>query len=256
MTYRLGIADTLRAAGLEVVEVDGWQTRGSETFNPAGVIVHHTASRGPADAPSLKVCIDGRPDLPGPLCHVLLSRSGRCYVIAAGRANHAGEGNWGGHSGNAAWFGIEAENDGVGEPWPAGQVEAFIVAARALAALSSKGLVCGHKEYAPRRKIDPTLDMDWFRAQVATPPEDDMPTAAEVARATVDLLNQEGTAPGLLGFGATVAHSVELGRQNANSLAALLSRPGSDVTAADIAAAIPEGLAQAVADELAERLKG
>ena len=33
----LGIADRLRAAGLRVIEVAGWQTAGSDSFDPGGV---------------------------------------------------------------------------------------------------------------------------------------------------------------------------------------------------------------------------
>ena len=152
-----GIADRLRKWGLKVVEVDGWRTRGSDTFNPRGSVDHHTAGPRTGNAPSLNICINGRPDLPGPLCHVLIGRDNTCYVIAAGRANHAGTGGWGGLTGNASVFGIERENVGTGaEPWT---LEQYDVAARAHAALISAhgsrwDLVCEHKEWAPRRKID------------------------------------------------------------------------------------------------------
>jgi hypothetical protein len=152
-----GIADRLRKWGLKVVEVEGWRTRGSDTFNPRGSVDHHTAGPRTGNAPSLNICINGRPDLPGPLCHVLIGRDNTCYVIAAGRANHAGPGGWGGLSGNASMFGIERENVGTGaEPWT---LEQYDVAAKAHAALISAhgsrfDLVCEHKEWAPRRKID------------------------------------------------------------------------------------------------------
>ena len=87
-----GIADRLRAKGLNVVEVNGWRTRGAEGFNPRGSVDHHTAGPRKGNAPSLGVCINGRADLPGPLCNVLVGRDGTCYVVAAGRANHAGAG--------------------------------------------------------------------------------------------------------------------------------------------------------------------
>lgn len=237
MGYRLGIADTLRATGLKVVEVDGWQKRGGDVFDPVGVVVHHTASAPGKDAPSLNICINGRSDLPGPLCHVLLARSGICHVIAAGRANHAGEGGWAGHSGNRYWFGIEAENDGVGEPWPDVQLDAFITATRALAALSSKGLVCGHKEYAPTRKIDPTgIDMDWFRAQVATEQEDDDMFTADHERALGSIL--------------ALAKDNETRGEEIKGMIADLGR-------AVTAAATGDGAtAQEIVDELAKRLEG
>ena len=152
-----GIADRLRAKGLNVVEVNGWRTRGAETFNPRGSVDHHTAGPRKGNAPSLGVCIDGRPGLPGPLCNVLVGRDNTCYVVAAGRANHAGAGGWGGMTGNASVFGVERENVGDGsEPWT---LQQYDVAAKVHAALVSAhggraDLVCEHKEWAPRRKVD------------------------------------------------------------------------------------------------------
>ena len=152
-----GIADRLRSTGLKVVEVAGWQTRGSENFNPKGSVDHHTAGPAMGNAPSLNICINGRAGLPGPLCNVLVGRDNTCYVIAAGRANHAGLGGWKGLSGNSSVFGVERENVGTGsEPWRPDQTD---TAARIHAALISAhggdaNLVCEHKEWAPTRKID------------------------------------------------------------------------------------------------------
>lgn len=191
MARRTDIARALRAAGLLVVEHDGWTTRGNADFDPVAVMAHHTAGPAQGDAPSLNVCIKGRPDLPGPLCHVVLARSGVCHVIASGRANHAGTGSWKGESGNRRFFGIEAENTGRGEPWPAAQVDAFVRATAALLKLVGRdeSWCAGHKEYAPGRKIDPAnLDMGWFRVQVAKhlhpdPSEDDMTPEQKVVLA-------------------------------------------------------------------------
>jgi hypothetical protein len=159
----LGIADRLRAAGLRVEEVNGWKERGSSTFNPRGVMWHHTASAKGRDAPSLGVVTYGRPDLAGPLCHVLVSRSGICHVVASGRANHAGVGAYApaGGGSNSTFYGIESENTGYGtgpnaEPWPSEQLD---VIARASAALINWDMTrisacCQHREYAPNRKVD------------------------------------------------------------------------------------------------------
>jgi hypothetical protein len=153
----LGIANRLRAAGLNVVEVAGWQTRGSDSFNPRGSVDHHTAGPRNGNAPSLNICVNGRTGLPGPLCNVLVGRDNTCYVVAAGRANHAGLGGWRGLVGNSSVFGVERENVGTGaEPWRPDQTE---TAAKVHAALISvhganSELVCEHKEWAPRRKID------------------------------------------------------------------------------------------------------
>ncbi len=43
--------------------------------------------------PSLGVIRDGRPGLKGPLSQLGLGRDGAYYVIAAGRAQHAGRGD-------------------------------------------------------------------------------------------------------------------------------------------------------------------
>lgn len=154
----LGIADRLRAEHLTVVEVDGWQTRGSADFNPRGSVDHHTAGAKTGNAPSLGICINGRADLPGPLCNVLIGRNNVCYLIAAGRANHAGKGGWRGLAGNSSVYGIERENVGTtAEPWTADQTA---TAARAHAALirgcpnPMPELVMEHKEWAPQRKSD------------------------------------------------------------------------------------------------------
>jgi hypothetical protein len=166
----LGIADRLRAAGLNVVEVAGWQTRGSDSFNPRGSVDHHTAGPRNGNAPSLNICVNGRTGLPGPLCNVLVGRDNTCYVVAAGKANHAGLGGWRGLVGNSSVFGVERENVGTGaEPWRPDQTE---TAAKVHAALISvhganPELVCEHKEWAPRRKIDAYgVDGDQMRSMV------------------------------------------------------------------------------------------
>jgi hypothetical protein len=138
-----------------------------------GVICHHTA--GPANGimPSLGIITNGRSDLPGPLAQLGLGRDGTFFVVAAGRANHAGRGMWQGIStGNSSFIGIEAENTGgANDPWPAVQLDAY---RRGVAAILEKIganaiMCCGHREYAlPQgRKPDPSFDMVDFRTQVA-----------------------------------------------------------------------------------------
>jgi len=156
----LGIADRLREAGLVVKEQPGWQTRGkSDGFTPNGVMWHHTASGLGRDAPSLGTVTDGRIDLAGPLCNVLMTRSNICIVIASGKANHAGTGAWRGvtNRGNSTMYGIEIENTGYNstEPW---RLDQLFVIAKATAALigydaSRVPECCMHKEYTSR-KID------------------------------------------------------------------------------------------------------
>lgn len=176
------LADVLKDAGLKVAEQPGWMTRGKANVGPIkGVMCHHTAGGLEGNMPSLRVVTEGRPDLSGPLSQLCLGRDGTFFVVAAGRANHAGRGSWQGvTSGNTHFVGIEAENSGHkppharGETWPAVQMEAY---ARGVAALlrhvdAGADMCCGHGEYAlpAGRKNDPLFDppmtMAAFRAQV------------------------------------------------------------------------------------------
>jgi hypothetical protein len=165
---------TLLNAGLKVAEQPGWRDRGhGDVGTIRGVMVHHTAGPRNGNMPSLGVITEGRPDLAGPLANLGLGRDGTFYVVAAGRAFHAGPGNWQGiTSGNSSFIGIEAENQGTdADPWPDVQLDALRRGIAAiLAAIGANAVMCcGHKEYALPlgRKIDPSFDMPGFRAQVA-----------------------------------------------------------------------------------------
>lgn len=165
-------------AGLRVAEQPGWQNRGrGEMGTVRGVICHHTAGPPDGNMPSLRTVTNGRRDLPGPLAQLCLGRDGTYFVVAAGRCNHAGRGNWQGFTaGNANFIGIEAENTGRtsgpnADPWPEVQMDAY---RRGVAAVLKKIranaiMGCGHKEYAlpQSRKPDPTFDMSDFRTKVA-----------------------------------------------------------------------------------------
>lgn len=168
------LAHVLRAAGLTVVEIDGWQSRGRAfAATPKAVICHHTAgpsaARNGKDYPSLGVVRDGRAGLPGPLCQIGIGRSGTIYVVASGRANHAGKVN-NPKYGNASTIGIEAENSG-NEPWPQAQYRAYLDCVRALCKTYNIAHddVRGHKEicYPRGRKPDPSFSMSEFRASLA-----------------------------------------------------------------------------------------
>lgn len=172
MRYKLDwLADVLRAAGLKVAEEPGWKERGrAEMGAPKGVLVHHT---GPGSSAGLLALIrNGRVDLPGPLSQLFLDDDGTFHVMAAGRCNHAGAGNWHGVTrGNSELIGIECKNAGDGKDiWEVFQMDAL---ERGVAALlkyigADAVMAAGHREYAtPRgRKIDPTFDMIEFRDDV------------------------------------------------------------------------------------------
>ena len=165
----------LEAAGLKVAEVDGWAHRGrAEMGNVLGVMIHHTAGPRPGNMPSLRTLINGRSDLPGPLCHLGLGRDGTWYLVAAGRANHAGAGSWKGVSaGNGSFIGIECENTGGAEdlPWPAVQMDALRRGCAELLRHTGRSVpwCVGHKEFAlpAGRKSDPRFDMVSFRREVS-----------------------------------------------------------------------------------------
>lgn len=167
--------EVLTAAGLNVVEHPGWETRGhGDMGSVLGVLLHHTAGPLTGDAPSLGVVMNGRVGLFGPLAHVVLSRSGVYHIVAAGLCYHAGFGEGFGlptNDANPHLIGIEAENTGLAnDPWPQVQMDAY---ARGSAAFLDKigakvGMCIGHKEWAPTRKIDPSFDCDAFRESVAT----------------------------------------------------------------------------------------
>lgn len=154
--YDTGLAERLRRRGVPVVEVAGWRTRGSSVFNPRGSVNHHTAGSANGVAPSLNICIYGRSGLPGPLCQVLLGRDLRAYLIAAGRANHAGSGGWQGLSGNSSVYGLEIEHVGHGPSKQQLDMALRVHAAFLEGPTASRnaGLVCQHFEWAPTRKID------------------------------------------------------------------------------------------------------
>jgi len=180
MTFSLTwLPKVLTDAGLKVAEVPGWQEHGAggaDTGQVLGVLCHHTGVRSTKNMPTLNSLINGRAAeknltaIPGPLAQLGLGRDGTFYVIAAGRANHAGAGMWQGiSSGNTHFIGIEAENSGdKDDNWPPEQIDAYQRGVAAiLKHIGQPAIFCaGHKEYAPGRKDDPSFDMIAFRAAV------------------------------------------------------------------------------------------
>lgn len=169
------IVTHLREWGLHVQLKPGYRDRGRPySFKPRAVICHHTASGSlSGNFASESIVTTGRSDLPGPLCQFLLGRDGTVKVIALGYANHAGEGGpragIPANLGNSYAYGIEAENNGVGERWSAEQLNAYYRLCAALLDwmnISDVSRVFGHKEWTSR-KIDPAgIDMNGFRANV------------------------------------------------------------------------------------------
>ena len=170
------LPEVLRSAGLKVAECDGWQTRGvGDVGDIIGVICHHTGNTDRTrNMPTLNALIHGRTDptpLSGPLSQLGLGRDGTYYIVGAGKANHAGKGEFHGiTSGNTNFIGIEAENSGsASDKWPDIQIDAYHRGVAAILKHIGKGAenCIAHKEWAKGRKFDPDFDMTPFRAAVA-----------------------------------------------------------------------------------------
>jgi hypothetical protein len=189
-----------QAEGLTVHEYPGWRThnRDSATGKPfgpvVGVLIHHTAGHNDKD-----LCYKGRSDLPGPLCHNWLGKTAGLWMIGQGRANHAGlvdsdviaaliaerplpHDDRADMDGNDCLYGLEIENLGDGhDPYPAEQYRQAVLWTAAHCRFHgwTEKSVAGHKEVQPG-KVDPSFDMDIFRAdvraQLAKKPSGSTPT--------------------------------------------------------------------------------
>lgn len=203
MTYRYltNLADVARAAGLRVVELDGWKTRGRPSStggnDPRGVLWHHTGGAANDRAYADWLARVGRSDLPAPLCHYSIDRAGTVYVCAAGRTNHGGKAKASGPipagDANALYIGVECMNTGS-EGWSKAQYDAMVQLAAELA--TAYGWTAehnrAHKETSSTGKWDPgQLDMTDFRedVRVAMKPKPAGPTKAQRKKARTKLEN-------------------------------------------------------------------
>lgn len=169
----------LRKRGGKVVEVYKWYGRGRPAstggFAPVGVLWHHTggSSKGGLDYAEW-MAFEGRSDLPAPLCQIAIGGDGTIYILASGRANHAGtakaSGSVAAGDGNSLYVGVECMNNGT-EGWSKAQYDAMVLVGVVL------GEVLGctaqaqraHKETSVTGKWDPgALDMDKFRLDIAS----------------------------------------------------------------------------------------
>lgn len=143
----------LAAGGIDYLEVPfsnadptgaaSWRSRGrpasTGSFDPTGVLCHHTASPEGCDAATdLRVILAGNGDAPGPISQLYIGRDAQCYLVAAGRANHGGKGrrpgiDTGGCADmNALLLGIEVGNNGTGERWGDAQTDLYAAVVAAL----------------------------------------------------------------------------------------------------------------------------
>lgn len=126
--------DRLREEGITVVEVGDWEHHNRNHKGPwgpvYGVMIHHTVTSGSEH--TVEICREGYTDLPGPLCHSVITKDGVLHIVGYGRANHAGLGdddvlraviaekrlppdNEANTDGNRHFYGFECENLGDGE---------------------------------------------------------------------------------------------------------------------------------------------
>lgn len=224
------MARRLRAAGITVVEYRGWRSRRAPgRFAPRAVMWHHDASApGPSPGMPRLIAEVGNSSTPPPLAHVWVDRRGRWHLTASGRANHAGTGRgWGvipANSGNTYSIGIETDHT-VGERWPPDQRRALRLGTAVLLkhlGVRPRNALCGHKEYAPGRKIDPAgMNLAVERRRVAElmkHPPDPTPPPEEDDEMKPILVRIKDTKPVYVGNFITYRHvrdEAELGHLKA-----------------------------------------
>lgn len=177
----MNLADLFRAEGIRVIEEGDWAHRmRSGGFTPVGIVNHHTgAKREASDGNVVKLLINGRSDLPGPLCTSAVMDAGPLHLISAGRANHAGAGYsgvlervrkdlppWGRERdlpkddtvGNGWFYGFEYDHPGDASAYNPAGIDTLIRANTAL---------CRFHRWSPYRCIhhaewtDRKVDMSW-----------------------------------------------------------------------------------------------
>lgn len=197
------------AEDIDLDYIAGWETRSSltKTFNPVGLCWHHTAGPRSGDAPSLNLCISKT------LVQILVARSGRVHIISGNRSNHIGLGlrqvldrtqaglaplgdardayglllGIGSISGNGYYIGIEIENDGLGEPYPAAQMRAVYAITTAIFKHYrwSASQLIAHKEWTSRKPDPAGISMPEARGILASllappPPEPEIQEVPEM----------------------------------------------------------------------------
>lgn len=190
------LAAEWRRLGAEVTFEPGWETRSNGyAADYEGAIVHHTAvaSSQTNPFPARRLLVEGRSDLPGPLCNSAgpwcPPDAPRIHVIAANPANHAGAS--GGRSMgplpvttgfNRRVWGHEVDYAGT-VPMSPGQHRAALICGRGVVNVLGRSVeyVRAHAETSVTGKWDPgyamnrTIDMAAFRRDAAAIGEDDMP---------------------------------------------------------------------------------
>lgn len=255
MPYLTQLAAVARRTGYPVTEVPGWTARGhGPQPSVQGVVCHHTGGAATGDYPSLGVVRDGRSDLAGPLSHFGLGRSGRIYVIAAGRCWHNAPSTSPYHT-NSASLGIEAENTGTGQAWPAAQLDAYqkLVAEICREFDLPASRVKAHREVNAQKDDPRGIDMNDFRAgisRIIAGEDDDMKPSdnVPVGKTWAGEFDHDAYPAEYLWVESTAR-----GRRIERQLAALATKVGVDVDESAIVRGVlaglsPDVIAQAVVD--------
>ena len=188
----------LRNAGIEVVELPGWKTRGNgELLRVDALVWHHDGS--PAGAsPNVPDYIRGQVDHGKPGANIWVSLDGTWHLIAAGITYHAGA-VLAGKPGNKTSLGVETDHT-TDETWSGVDLLASL--------RDGTAAILNHLQRSPAiafefhktvckpvgRKTDPDgLDISTERAAVAvlmSQGDNDVTDAdvARIAKATADLL--------------------------------------------------------------------
>lgn len=162
----LWVPGVLRAAGLTVIEHDGWRTRSNGSLAADYWVWHHDAS-AKGDSPGVPSYMIGNYANAG--AQLWVDRQGRWHIIAAGRAAHAGK-VLPGKPGNSNSIGIETDHT-TGEDWPPALLNSLRRGTAAM--MKYRGKNENHLEFhkticnPPGRKVDPDgLDLGHERAQI------------------------------------------------------------------------------------------
>ena len=130
------LPDWLEDAGLEVRCWDGWETRSRSLGRLRPAVGRHRPPHRLQHVTRQRLLLHVGLDVGDqPIGAILLERSGRVTIGAAGATNCAGKGGPLATShgtipadkGNAYAFNIEAANNGTGETWPADQQDAYTI---------------------------------------------------------------------------------------------------------------------------------
>lgn len=181
------LVEVMRTAGLNVVEMSGWKSRGeSGSFSIHGILLHHDAEGLHNDNVPNFMSQNGEFG-----SQLWIKYTGEVYVMAAGLKMHAGSGqgfrNIPANNGNAYCIGIETDYSGEG-PRPAAIDVAIHQLTRVLVdffGMDPQRDLALHKEYAPDRKIDlANFDADAWRdrAGKSVPARSDLPASAPAVR--------------------------------------------------------------------------